>query len=429
MLGPAFRRAVRKGYDVILDGEVIAWDSVREETVPFGSNRTIAKFRKDSMARKGLLDPRDQGMHSDERDNNSVNSAKTFSDMAVDVEVGEECWLQFVAFDILYVNGPEAADLLSETVSDHIVPHPSPGPVIGLEAIERKKLLYKLLDPQPNEVEIVKTWIVRPNGLLDSGEGYFHPRSPSLECGYAAYKLDSVSFALSGTNHEIREIDAERRRDRSDDQISEARARAVQSLYEAMVEEQRLEGLVFKDLASPYYLGEESKSTRYWHKFKPDYFHESAASDLDVVVIGAYYATGLRNSGKPSSLLCACVDSEDAERFFPVCKVSLGSVDVSQATELLKVTGYQRDGEEDEPNSSRQNFWMRGNWDVKYFPDFISNRSFQPNNEDKGWQVQKKDCKYNVVHSRNPDNFSCKPWLNSLSMNGCCRSRPLDSSE
>jgi hypothetical protein len=345
------------------------------------------------MARKGLLDPRDQGMHSDDRENNSVNSANTFSDKAGDVEVGDECWLQFVAFDLVYVNGPEATNLLAETLSEHIVPRPMPGPIIGLEAVERKKLLYKLLIPQPHEVEIVKTWIVRPNGLLDSGDAYFHAVSPSSECGFAAYSLDSLSFALSGKIEDLRATDVERRRDRSDDQISEARARAVQSLYETMVEEQRLEGLVFKDLSSPYYLGEESKSTRYWHKFKPDYFNESSASDLDVLVIGAYYATGLRNSGKPSSLLCACVDSEDSERFFPVCKVSLGSVDVAQASELLKVTGYQRDNEDDEPDLNRNDLWERSNWSTKYIPDFVTRRSFQVNYEGNGWRVQKKDCK------------------------------------
>jgi ATP dependent DNA ligase domain len=378
---------------VILDGEVIAWDSVREETVPFGSNRTIAKYRKDWMASKGKLDSRDQGMHDDDSNNKSMTSASNWIDNSDSLDVGDECWLQFVAFDILFVDGPGAADLLSETVSAHIIPRPSPGSIIELEAIERKKLLYKLIDPQPKEVEIVNTWIIRPNGMTDSGERYFNPLNPSKECGYAAYTLDSLSAALSGVINGIAQIDTERRHDRSDEQISEARAHAIQSLYENMVEEQRLEGLVFKDLSSPYYLGEESKSTRYWHKFKPDYFNGSAASDLDLVVVGAYYASGLRNSGKPSTLLCACVDSEDSERFFPICKVSLGSVDASQSNELLKTTGYLANDSDDEEDFRRENAWERSNWAAKSFPEFLSLRSFQSNNENKGWRVQKKDCK------------------------------------
>ncbi len=61
----------------------------------------------------------------------------------------------------------------------------------------------------------------------------------------------------------------------------------VPEKYKEIVEDQRLEGLLFKDLSAPYVLGDKSKELRYWHKFKPDYFEGSSASDLDLVVGGA----------------------------------------------------------------------------------------------------------------------------------------------
>jgi hypothetical protein len=394
VLGPSIRRAVLKGFDVILDGEVIAWDSVREETVPFGSNRTVAMLRTKWMDRNGMLDSRDRNIHDGDTSNKSMNLANSFTDKSnVDMDVGDECWLQYIIFDLIYINGPGANDLLNETISEHIYPRPTAGSLIHLEASERKTLLYKIIIPQPREVEIVQTWIIRPNGRTDSGESYFASIHPTTENGYVSRKLDSMSYTLSGMIDNIHHLDTLRRYDRSDEQISEARAFAIHNIYDVTVEQQRLEGLVFKDLSTPYYLGEESKTTRYWHKFKPDYFNGSAASDLDLIVIGSYYATGLRNSGKPSSLLCACVDSEDPELFLPVVKVNLNSVDFTESSELLKRTGYRKnDDSDDEDGTKVDNMWQKSDWATKYYPEFISRKSFQPNNENNGWRAKKNDC-------------------------------------
>ena len=69
VLGPALRRAVgHHRMDMILDGEVLAWDSGRKETVPFGNNGTIARLRQKWMSRMGLCDDRDFGMHAADKD-------------------------------------------------------------------------------------------------------------------------------------------------------------------------------------------------------------------------------------------------------------------------------------------------------------------------------------------------------------------------
>jgi ATP-dependent DNA ligase len=47
VLGAPIRRALSNHrVNVILDGEVMAWDNVRKDLVPFGSNRTIANYRR-----------------------------------------------------------------------------------------------------------------------------------------------------------------------------------------------------------------------------------------------------------------------------------------------------------------------------------------------------------------------------------------------
>lgn len=49
----------------------------------------------------------------------------------------------------------------------------------------------------------------------------------------------------------------------------------------------RDEGIVLKDLASPYECGDKSGA---WLKVKPDYVN--GAVDLDVLIIGGFYGQG-----------------------------------------------------------------------------------------------------------------------------------------
>jgi hypothetical protein len=367
------------------DGEVLAWDNSKQETVPFGSNRTVAKFRQKYMKERGLCDKRDVGLHEDDTEHKAMNASNTRDDKKDQSfeSVGAECWLLFVAFDVVYIDGPGAADLLSQSVSQHITPRPKPGSIIKLDSFERKKLLYRLIDVQKNEVEIVSTVVVRPDGGTAEGSEYFAPKYPVEQYGFPAYTLDSIDCALHNVVPGLQRIDIERRRGLSDQQISQCRANAVDKKYKEIVETQRLEGLVFKDLSAPYVLGDKSKELRYWHKFKPDYFEGSSASDLDLVVVGAYFATGLRLAGCISSFLVACVDSDDTSRFVPCCKVSASSIPRELHGKIMNKTGFtSQEGAELELGR-----WFRD----ETVPDFVSSKSAQGGNEDGGWRVAKKD--------------------------------------
>lgn len=382
--------------DVILDGEVIAWDSHRQETVPFGNNRGIALMRRQYLASRGQLDDRDKNVHTDDSEGpfmSSPNDKNMDEDQSL---AGSECWLQFVVFDIVYMDGEGATKLLSETVSPHLKDSVSPGSLSNLDLFERKKLLYKIVKPQKDEVEIIQAWIIRPNGGDVSALNYFDPKRMFEECGHPAVYLDSPSSVMSATVKGLESSDHERRHNLTNDQISLERAMSIQHLYDDMVERQRLEGLIFKDLSTPYFLGHESKSLRFWLKFKPDYFNGSVASDLDLAVVGGYFATGLKHggngdrAGKPSGLLVACVDSMDPERFFPICKVSVGSMDFESRNAFFKATGFSSHSDTEEVTESK---WFRLDKKAKETPEFITSRSFQPDQDGQGWKMQKKDCK------------------------------------
>ena len=376
-MGPALRRATCKyNVDIVLDGEILAWDSGREETIPFGQNATVSKLRRSWMRKQSKIDDRDVGLHSDEQDSKVRSSYFSNTGAAPEEELaGEECWLVYYAFDVLYIDGPDAAKLLEDTVSPHVQPRPTPGTIIHLEGLERKKLLYKLIDAQENEVEVVPTWIVRPTGEMVVGSDYFSPSRPIMECGYRACDLDSLSWTLQQDASTVNRIDSERRGGQSNDEISRARAIAADKIYKIMVEHRRMEGLLFKDLSAPYCLGEMSKSLKYWHKFKPDYYSGSVASDLDCVIIGAYFASGLRHAGKPSSFLCACVDSEDTERFFTLCKVNGGSMRKDVLDDLFQSTGFLKN--EETGLYDRGDKWFIEE-DRKTIPDFASSNVLYP---------------------------------------------------
>lgn len=348
-----------------------------------------------------MLDSRDWGLHNDDVDSN-IMKATHFSKDATQrgdsdgiALAGQECWLQFVAFDILYLDGPDAASFLEETVSPHVKDRPRPGSIAHLELMERKRLLYRLIEEQENEVVIVATWVIRPNGDTVVGKDYFASDSLIKQCGHPFHHLDSLYWTIQQDPRVVKEIDLDRRRYKSNEQISESRAWSVNKLYSSMVEDRRMEGLLFKDLSTPYYLGDESKSLAYWHKFKPDYYNGAVASDLDLVIIGAYFCSGLRHSGYPSSFLCAAVDSEDGERFFPVCKVNAGSMSNEVLKDFFASTGYVKD---DSTEISQVGHWYAEE-DRRSIPDFVTNRVILPDQETNcGWKPKKIDTPDLWIH-------------------------------
>lgn len=296
VLGPAIRKAFgHLKMDMIIDGEILAWDNGKNETVPFGNNRTVAQFRADWMKYKGLLDTRDRNLHSGEKDVKVVhlNMLWKNDDGHVPDLNGRDCWLQFIAFDIVFLEGEGAQELLNEIVSPFI--KAKPGSLMDLECMERKKILYRVIHTVHKFVEVVPTLVISSDGETYLGSEYFSLDDPPKFMGRPLHSLDSAAAFL----HELSDprkarsrkaLEEQRRQGLSNQDISQKRAHAVSQHYNRIVDDQRQEGLIFKDLSTPYVLDKVSRSLGYWRKFKPDYYNGSVASDIDLVVIGAYFA-------------------------------------------------------------------------------------------------------------------------------------------
>ena len=387
----------------------MAWDNVRKENIPFGNNRTVAKMRTQWLRRRGHVEERDANLHNmdEEDDDRNVMSHSLFesfkrtpasSSSSIDEddeETGKDCWLKFVIFDILYLRGPDAMQLLKES-SSPLDPgfeptHFGQGSIINLDGYTRKFILYHLIEPQKNEVELVESVVVRPDGRFLPAKEYF----TFTNCEYTQIPavLDSISCMKNNVVSNLKEIDEKRRGNRTDEEIEQARAYALEKIYVAVVERQMQEGLIFKDLAAPYIFGDQSRLTKFWLKLKPDYTAAGHASDIDVAVLGALYATGLGRSGLLSHFIVGCVDgkSEGETKFLTMGKISGGGTKRQNLERLLEITGFRAATATSGVDYGK---WFKMDRSV---PDFISTRSFQRSmiGDNNGWTFSRDkypDC-------------------------------------
>jgi len=270
-IGPSIRAAIA-GYDVdvILDGEMLAWDGKEDKPIPFGSNRAVAEMVRKRRMREGTLDKRDLDIHRGETDINvmTISKHKSLSSSfstSKDLEDREDndYWMQYVVFDILYLDGPGAKDLISK--SKHLFAKDEPlhtGSLINMDCMQRKSILYNLIQPQEKVVEHIKSVVVRSDGSTMDAADYFLGNC-NLEYGKSPCEFDSVYLAMcdkSGTT----KFDSQRMCGKTHEEIEMERSLALEQLYKEIVDSGGQEGLIFKDLASPYYLGVKSRSMGYW---------------------------------------------------------------------------------------------------------------------------------------------------------------------
>ena len=93
-LAEIVKRGVLAGHDVILDGEVLAWDSVERRHVPFGNNSMVAKKERERAS-------------------------------AGDMGPPLTSWMKYVVFDCLYFAGPRSEAVIRAVLRDfHMLPQP-----------------------------------------------------------------------------------------------------------------------------------------------------------------------------------------------------------------------------------------------------------------------------------------------------------------
>mmetsp|Transcript_7253 Transcript_7253/g.11900 ORF Transcript_7253/g.11900 Transcript_7253/m.11900 type:complete len:1401 (+) Transcript_7253:1066-5268(+) len=379
-LGPYLRKALRYDVDVILDGEVLAWDTEENKPVPFGANRAVAEMQRARNMRDGISDDRDWKVHENETGINVMTLArdKQFGNQRNPQAADDRTlWLKYSIFDILYVAGPGTAELMSK--SSHLLSKEElamEGSIINLDCMQRKSIIYNLIEPQKNIVEPIKSIIVRPDGSSVDAADYFLSKS-GLEYGKTPCELDSIHIALSKTS-DMFKFDSQRMDGRTHEDIEKQRALELEKCFHQIVEVGGQEGLVLKDLASPYYLGVKSRSMGYWWKIKSDYDASGVVSDVDVVVLGGRYAASLHGSGMIDSILVGCIDDqgtwgmtrEGPPQYLTLCQVNFNRKDRDKILE--QCTGFKR---ADNYNEMKMGKWFTV--EDKSWPDFVSSRSFQ----------------------------------------------------
>ncbi len=280
-LGPSLRAAISKyDVDVIFDGEIIGFDSYENRPAPVGTNRSIAKIHRKRRHIDGTLDERDTNLHADESEINVMTIGKSEllkgdNDSTSEHDFSDDqYWLKYVIFDVIYVDGPDAKKLLSKSIqlfptSETIIP----GSIINYDLMRRKSVLYNLVEPQSNTVELIESVVVRSDGRIIAAGDYFLNRC-ALEYGKTLCELDSIILALNEENT-TPTVKSKRLGDKKHEEIEIKRASALEQCYRNIVETAGQEGLLLKDLASPYYLGSKSRSMGYWWKLKVIHFEQN----------------------------------------------------------------------------------------------------------------------------------------------------------
>jgi len=410
-LGPAIRRALRKwDVDCVFDGEVISWDNYRNEVIPFGMNRSVSKYRREYLEEKELVDERDVGFQRTGKNDLGIlvggfksgdTSYRLKERMAQNAEAemkasgmnekeefpGSYMWLTYVIFDIVYLGGPGAKGFLESIGYADIFDIPGGsvqggigrsdedfgGSIMHVALNKRKRILYTLIEQQKKEVEICHGEVVTPDGRRVEAEKYFR------EGGMAA---DRDKFDLGRNSNEDK-----------DEHLEKLRGRAIDSFFIEAVEKNGEEGLVIKELSSPYLLGtQKSRSKAFWRKLKKDYEGENIASDIDVLVLGAYFADGRHRRGMITSYLVGLasesVEFDGKMRYIPFCKVSGATFD--EYREAQRFTGFRKD-----PDTGMYDLgkWTMSGTDRSDQPEHVSKKSFQRTSEgdDLGWTSNKLD--------------------------------------
>lgn len=205
-------------------------------------------------------------------------------------------WLKFIAYDVVYVSGPDSARIINSAITEYN------------QAEEQERRMYT--DSGDNGSKHVPT---------DKEEG---KRSSSTSCVQEGGSI--IHLPLSVRRRVLSKV-LEVRYGRVEiiqhkeviSQSSHIRREALEAYFDhAMLEGQ--EGLVIKQLTSPYVIGPSSRATNHWMKMKPDY--ANLTSDMDMLILGASYGHVWNQYG----FLMGVKDDLDPTKFHTVCVAGTG---------------------------------------------------------------------------------------------------------
>ena len=180
----------------------------------------------------------------------------------IDTHNHDRYWLSYCVWDVLYVGGPDAKKVIHTArhlfAEDETIP--TGGSLIDLSLMQRKCILHNLIKVIPKVIEHVRGVVVRPDGSVEDDPSTYYLGTGKQEYGTIPAVLDSISLAIcSSRSSATTRFDKQRKAGRTDDEIEKIRAIALDDMYEQVVMTLMQEGLMLKDLMSPYYLGEKGR--------------------------------------------------------------------------------------------------------------------------------------------------------------------------
>ena len=290
------------------------------------------------------------------------------------------------------IGGPASSELITNAFRNFDSNYPRPtcnGSLLDLDLYQRKVILYELVTSQENIVELVEGVVISSDGKMKESQEYFMQSQPSFK-GFNLMTIDSINCTLDGVVSSIDEIDKLRKGNRSDLAIDQERANHLDKYYQEIVDHRCLEGIVFKDLSTPYGLGDKFRCLGYWFKLKNDYEKHGNTADIDVVVVGASYATGLSRSGLLNSFLVGCTDANSLgpTKYMTLASINGGGMTFEKLGKLLTLTGYKINSSKDTIELGK---WFKMPNHGKDVPGFISMKSYQRSMDGDldGWKSKK----------------------------------------
>lgn len=304
----------------VLDGELVLWHKEHRAYVPFGYLKSFINAANKGSAAGALETARyrtggvhgedpgeeadgalgEDGAGDDEEDEDRARISNHQFAYGEKPLLVRDLELVYVAFDVLYD-------------TDHSV--------IDRPLRERHAILRRLFRPVPT--------LPGADDLNDDSDGEGSgpvasdgsvPLGPE---GSGGTKTSSMTRGRVEVN--VPALDGEK--ENPDCVVGSSRDDIERALNERI--DKKEEGLVIKDLAAKWTPGERGPG---WIKIKPDYL---PTEDLDVIIIGGFYGTGVRRGGKIAEYLLGIVETPTVPGAQPTHVVSFSKVGIGMSEDVL----------------------------------------------------------------------------------------------
>ena len=310
----------------VLDGELVLWHTVDKTYVPFGYLKSFINAANRGVT-NGALETASNAYHrgGNKKDEDGPGDEDGGAGDEVDVDddpmddtdqpqvsnpqfaYGEkpllvkDLELVYVAFDVLYD-------------TDHSV--------IDRPLRERHRILRRMFKDIPEDT----SYQSRGDDDDSDGEGSGPVAADgSVPLGPEGSGVTTDDRVRGRVQLNVPAVDGEV--ENNDCAVGSSRDDIECALNERI--DKKEEGLVIKDLAAKWTPGERGPG---WIKIKPDYL---PTEDLDVVIIGGFYGTGVRRGGKIAEYLLGIVETPSVPGSTPTHVCSFSKVGIGMSEDVL----------------------------------------------------------------------------------------------